>query len=359
MSSVRPATTPNGAQVVQGQRWRRVEVVLGFSYLYASVASGLWYLSLLAPSLENDLWWPGYNLSGTQSFLIDIINTALMTATTGAVDIFEAQIAKSYDAPVAYTSVYETYALRAILNDCVSVPYAVSNLRTLSASWSTRMMTQYCWVDYGRRWELAHTVARAKRCTTRYGENGAVFLEAVLRNVDWEAFIAIWGGPGNKFTIAIQSGLEETAAGKEWLATTSTAKLTTSTIQEVAYWALFNVTYFQLQWSNKRGPGIGESMILRNALGLEQVVVLKQTPVTTGPWTSMSMYWRFLNDIYMMQTFNRSLIRQASNFFGHNVSIAVPVVNLEAAQGLCSATGNCSGQINLFHDSVGHFSASI
>ncbi|EQC37513.1 hypothetical protein SDRG_05116 [Saprolegnia diclina VS20] len=336
---------------------QRLEVLLGFGYLYLSLATGVFYLYMLAPSMQNDLWWAHYNTTGHQSFLADIANIALTTTAQGALDVFgpAAITRKQYDASVAYTSVYPTYVNQVILTECVSVPYAVGNLRNLSAAWSTRMMTQYCWVDFEKRWEVAHTPERQRRCETQYASNGAVYLESVLRNLVWDDFMAMWGGAGNKFTITIQNGLVALPGGQAWLDATASARATTSIDDEIARWSTFHLSYFQLQWGNKRGPGVTETMLLQNALGMQQQFQLKNTPLLNGPWTSMIMYWRFLNDIFVFQKPPRSLVRQAPAFFGANSSLYGAAIDLEVYQGLCPTPGRCVNQISVFRSTVGPF----
>ncbi|OQR86204.1 hypothetical protein ACHHYP_10861 [Achlya hypogyna] len=352
---VQPAGTSNSPQSF-GSRRQRFEVAVGFAYLYLSLACGLWYLSMLAPSMQNDLWWAHYNISGYQSFLIDIANVALMTTRTGTFDLMgaSATMHKAYMSSAAYTSVYPTYPNRVILDECTSVAYAVANLRNLSAAWSTRMMTQYCWVDFKQQWELAHTAGRVARCYNRYAANGAMYLEAVLRNTDWVSFTTTWGGPGNKFTQVIQNGVLESPTGAQWFRETSSARDTTTVDDEITYWLGFNITAFQLQWGNKRGPGISESLVLQNALGMQHMFVIKNVPLTNGPWTSMSMYWRFLNDLFVLQTYNRSLVRQSNRFYGANITTGA-AIDFEVYQGLCASPGVCTGQTGVFHSLVGPF----
>ncbi|KDO22050.1 hypothetical protein SPRG_12037 [Saprolegnia parasitica CBS 223.65] len=338
------------------QRHRWVTQIAGLLYMYASLAAGLYYVYVLTPTFGNDLWWASYNVSSHQSFLIDVVNRALATTSNGSLDLFAPSSAmrKSYTSPVPTTSLHPTYPWRIILSEFVTIEYAVTNLRTISASWSMRMMTQYCWVDFAKRWEVAHTAKRVSRCHAHYTKNGAAYLETVLRNVVWDDFLATWGGPGNEFTVAVQEALLATSAGVAWLDTTAMARDTTSIDDEMAFWRQHHVTYFQLQWANRRGPGITESMVLTNALGLEQVVALKNMDMPTGPWSSQIMYWRFINDLFVLQTHNRSLVRQSPNHFARNFS-NMPALDLEVYQGLCTTAEGCVGAVNLLHTELGPF----
>ncbi|EQC37469.1 hypothetical protein SDRG_05072 [Saprolegnia diclina VS20] len=338
------------------QRLRWTHQIAGLVYMYLSLATGLYYVYVLTPTFGNDLWWANYNVSGHQSFLVDVVNRALATSRNGSLDLFAPASAmrKTYTSLVPTTSIYHTYPWRVILSEFVTIEYAVANLRTISASWSMRMMTQYCWVDFEKRWEVAHTAKRVARCHAQYTTNGAAYLETVLRNVVWDDFLATWCGPANEFTVAVQDALLETSAGVAWLDATAVARDTTSIDDEKAYWRQHRITYFQLQWANRRGPGITESMVLTNALGIEQVVTLKNMDMPTGPWSSQIMYWRFINDIFVLQTHNRSLVRQSPNHFERNFS-TMPALDLEVYQGLCTAALGCVGAINLLHTQLGPF----
>ncbi|OQR84616.1 hypothetical protein ACHHYP_13105 [Achlya hypogyna] len=353
MPRIRVAPTADGPKL----RSSLPSKVAGLLYMYTSVACGFYYVYILTPTFGNDLWWPGYNVSGYQAFVVDVTNRALATARSGPLDLFgpNAIMAKSYTSLQPTTAVAQAYPWRVILDECTSVEYAVTNLRTISASWSTRMMSQYCWVDFKQQWELAHTTGRLARCRRRYATNGAVYFEAVMRNVVWDDFMATWGGPGDEFTVVIGLALMESAAGISWLNKTSVARDTTLIADEINYWGSYGITSFQLQWSNRRGPGITESMVITNALGIEQEVTLKNMAITTGPWSTEIMYWRLLNDLFILQTYNRSLVRQASNFYALNLSATQPPVDFEVHQGLCNPSGNCASQTGLVHSFIGPF----
>ncbi|OQR86613.1 hypothetical protein ACHHYP_10359 [Achlya hypogyna] len=322
-------------------RYPRAETLLGFTYIWGSLASGIVYLSIINPSFSNDLWWGHYNLSGYQAFLIDISNAAVATRGKGVFDTLApvAAMRKDYGASVSYTTVYPTYARGLILSELTSVEYAVTNLRTLSASWSMRMNTQCCWVDFAHQFQLAHTVKRQARCSSQYAGNGAVHLEAILRNQVWSKWMTTWG---NYFSVAVQLGLEETAGGRQWLTTTATALNTTTAAQESAYWTANGITYFQLQWLNRWSTGISETMTIENALGWKQQYTIKNVPRIIGPWTTLVYFWLPYNDLWVIDVLNRSWIRGTSNYFGANVSATAPPVNLMDWAAFAAPTGACT-----------------
>ncbi|OQR88393.1 hypothetical protein ACHHYP_06836, partial [Achlya hypogyna] len=177
----------------------------------------------------------------------------------------------SYASPISYTNVQPTYARHIIFNELTTIEYAVPHLRRLSASWSMRMNVQWCWVDFNQTFEVAHTVARQQRCLDNFRSNAAVYIEATLRNQVWDDYIAIWGGDNGPFTVAVQLPLMESTAGRAWLATVAQARNTTSVDEELVYWRSFGLERFQLQWQNRWQAGISETIVLKNALGMQQV----------------------------------------------------------------------------------------
>lgn len=67
------------------------------------------------------------------------------------------------------------------------------------------MYTQYCWVDFEQIFECAHTVvARRVRCAARFTPNGAMYIEAVLRNQIWTEFVRQDGRSDGGFGHSIQ-----------------------------------------------------------------------------------------------------------------------------------------------------------
>ncbi|KAF0714692.1 hypothetical protein As57867_003731, partial [Aphanomyces stellatus] len=180
---VRVNSTAPGRRVYIGV-WR------GFAYVLGSLACSCVYLVVLEPAFAND-------------FLVD----QLVTQANGTLDVLAstASMDKSYDSSVATTDIYQTYIRRLVLSELTTVEYAVVNLRGLSGHHCMWMATQYCWVDLNQTFEIAHSTARQTRCASRYATNGAVYMETVLRNQDWDDFLRNYGGASGIFTVAIQS----------------------------------------------------------------------------------------------------------------------------------------------------------
>ncbi|KDO28637.1 hypothetical protein SPRG_06492, partial [Saprolegnia parasitica CBS 223.65] len=301
----------------------------------------------------------GYNVTGHEAFLIDLVNGHLATTTTAASTLNvlapSATVQASYAAPVSFTAVFPTYARRAIMTELTSIAYAVPQLRTLSASWSMRMNVQHCYVDFGQFFEVAHSRQRQARCKKWHATNAAVYMEATLRNVVWADFVEIWGGDNGPFTKSIQQPLLESARGAAFLGSLASARHSTSIEDEIHYWHRVGMRHFQLQWQNLWQPGISETIFVQNALGMQQVVTLKNVPRTNGPWTSLNFFWMPLNDIWTGYDANRSMVRDTSTYFGANVSASMPAINLEVLNGNIDISGGFAGPAFLVRSSIGPF----
>ncbi|RHY23894.1 hypothetical protein DYB25_010553, partial [Aphanomyces astaci] len=248
--------------------------LIGCSYITLSIICSVWYLYVVQPSLSNDVWWANYSSSRDQALVIDIFNAILPSQSSGALDIFSprATIGRPYTAIIPSTAVYSTYPRQLVLTELTSVEYAVQNLRSLDAPNSLWMGTQYCWVDFQKRFEIAHTETRQTRCRDRYRSNGAVYMESMLRNQVWDDFMSFYGAV---FEIAVQDWLVQSEDGRRWVATTSSARPTTTVAEEVALWTENGITSFTLQWQNDFVNGMSDAIVLVNALGMQQELVLR------------------------------------------------------------------------------------
>ncbi|KAF0717225.1 Aste57867_2427 [Aphanomyces stellatus] len=330
------------------------QTLVGVLYVALTLLSSCVYLSVLKPAFLNDLWWSGYNVSGHQALLIDLFNIQLTTRANGTFDLLapEAVADKCYIESASTTDVYPTYVRRLAWIELTTVHYAVVNLRSLSAYWSMLMSTQFCWVDLHHEFQVAHTAARQQRCADRYIHNGAVYFETMLRNLDWADFEQNYGGDGGMFTVAVQTWLEQVPSGLEWLTTTSNARQLTSVIDEIAYWTTNNITSYEMQWTNFWQMGMSEAITIVNALGMQQDLVIKNVPRTLESSSSLVMYWIPMNDLIIMQTRNRSLVRSANN------SIQMPpYLDMEGILGLADANGDYFDQTQSFRSTVGPFNS--
>ncbi|OQR88852.1 hypothetical protein ACHHYP_20288 [Achlya hypogyna] len=284
-------------------------------YFVCSLAASLVYLQQLSLSTCNDLWWPGYNLTGYEAFLADVANDALQTRRNGSLDILSLGVPKRYDAPTSTTLVYPTYPRLLVLNELTSLEYAITNLRELNPTWALLMNTQWCWVDFQSQFEVAHTESRQERCRRRYASNAAVYVEAMLRNVVFDDFMDQWGGQGSAFTVAVQESLQETLAGQRWLDLTAHARATTSLEAELRYWKSEGMKSFVLQWQNIRRTALTETLDVTNAFAMKHSFTIKSVDRYPCPATSADLFWGPLNDVYMIAIANCSLVRGSRNYF--------------------------------------------
>ncbi|EQC34277.1 hypothetical protein SDRG_08050 [Saprolegnia diclina VS20] len=262
---------------------------------------------------------------------------------------------KLYNASTATTNVSPTYARRVILTELTSIEYAVPQLRAVSVAWSMRMNVQHCWLDFNQTFEIAHTEGRQQRCKDQFATNGAVYLEAILRNVVWADYMAMWGGVNSRFAVTYGLALQETAPGQRFLDIVSQARATTTVLDELAYWRSYKLNRFQLQWQNRWQSGITESVALQNALGLTQFVTIKNFPQGTGPWTTFALYWMPLNDLTLGKYMNRSFVHGSSRYYATNLSATLPPRDLEVIHGITKVSGQFFNQTKLFRTVVGPF----
>ncbi|KDO21687.1 hypothetical protein SPRG_13025, partial [Saprolegnia parasitica CBS 223.65] len=76
------------------------------------------------------------------------------------------------------TGVSPVYPRYLVYQELTSIPTALPNLRRMDPGYLNYMITPYCWVDFHRRWSIAHTSKRLARCLLSDIDNGAVYLEA-------------------------------------------------------------------------------------------------------------------------------------------------------------------------------------
>ncbi|KAF0712586.1 Aste57867_4773 [Aphanomyces stellatus] len=298
-------------------RRQLLESIAGFLYVGVSVACSVWYTLQSVPKMTNDMWWSHFNTTGTQTFVGDLANAHLVSLDTAApLDLFAAASAVQNDYSAAETSVAQStvYPRHYMLGRDMSFEDAIQGMQQTSISFNLRMFTQYCWLDFDKRFQVAHTTARQARCAATEADNAAIHLEAMLRNVVWTDFVAGCGGPAVFVNFA--NPLREFAGGAAWLASVQDAFEDMAT--EVAYWRQKGLVRWQLQWHNGWQQGVDESVVVYNALGMSQPLAIKSVPYVhrgTGPWTSIVMFSGFWNDLGRSIASNFSIVQGASNHF--------------------------------------------
>ncbi|CAK4623363.1 unnamed protein product, partial [Aphanomyces euteiches] len=288
-------------------RSEMIQAAGGLVYLVVTLVLSFVYLSLLAPAMSNDLWWGGFNASGAQSYVIDVYNAQLNLNST-SFDLTLASIPMDYSqyyTPIYVTPVYPRLVLDAYSYD---LPTIIRGLRPLGGP--DQVTTQFCWVDFNRTWEVAHTDQRQKRCYARYLDNAAVYWESIFRLIDWNLYMALqYGGP---FNTTIGNALRKSPEGMRWLTTTPYAFVNVET--EVAYWQQAGIKRFAVQFTNGFSWGVRETISLQNAFGSVQNISLKRSSYIsrTGLWTTNLMYWGTPNDYTASNSAGYSFVRSDS-----------------------------------------------
>ncbi|KAF0690119.1 Aste57867_18513 [Aphanomyces stellatus] len=327
---------------------KRFLVTFGIGYLVLTLSLAISYLFALSPSMTNDLYWPGYNVTGYESLLIDLVNIKLSTAQNGSAGIIapDASMLKSYVGPVVESEFASNYARKVLFTELNVLERAIRDLRNMTSGMAT-IYAQYCWVDFARRWDIAHTTGRSMRCQQRYQDNAAFYLETMFRNTDWDSFLATYNV---QWTIAIGLAIQATPDGASWLAARSAYCKVLSVESEVALLRALNLTRFDLLWANEYHIGITETMEIVNALGVRQTIQLKEVIQGNDIWTSSILFWNFFNDISLMVYFNMSLVQGAEN---NAVTLGLDLGNM--VFGFADSQGQYSQQLGVFYYGLGPF----
>ncbi|OQS03739.1 hypothetical protein THRCLA_21080 [Thraustotheca clavata] len=171
----------------------------------------------------------------------------------------------------------------------VDLEFVVLILRTIPAGWAKNPMMQQCWVDFNKTREVAHTDARQARCASKYTNNGAVYYESMLRNINMTDFFVKYSGPDNIFTISIKLALLETPH------------------------VFLEKLHIGDELQNGQSTGISESILIQNILGSNHDGIDKRSAGGNSVWTSLIFFWYTDNDLWTAQILNTSLICGASN----------------------------------------------
>ncbi|EQC27343.1 hypothetical protein SDRG_14867 [Saprolegnia diclina VS20] len=159
------------------------------------MGASLWFLDIVGPGLANDLFWPAFDPTSAQTYLIDVFNRHLSVSSTSEIDLFDPSetILKTYGLPSTTAFTKPTYPRMRTLVEYTSVADAIIGFQSVDPGYVFNLMTLYCWADFEKRWEVAHTAARQARCAATMADNGAVYLEPFLRNIEWDAWDAVYG----------------------------------------------------------------------------------------------------------------------------------------------------------------------
>ncbi|EQC41653.1 hypothetical protein SDRG_01611 [Saprolegnia diclina VS20] len=291
--------------------WTLVREVVGLAYMLTSVLLGFDSLAQFFPYMDNDYVWPHFSDAQYRTLLTDIINVQLTSSTPlTTVDLLSPSFGL-----VANEKVGVSYAYPRMLmyHDLTTLEAAVIGLRRLDVEEVVYMVAQYCWVDLEKRWALSHTLRRQQRCVARDMANAAVYLEPILRNIEYKAWVLSTQG---LFMARIGDGVAELDGGDAWLQYVAD-HVPAPLDDEVAFWVSHGLSRFALQYANQYQIGLEESITIENALGLRYAFRVKTVPwANRGThWTSDYLYAGLRNDFNAL-SLNQSLVRNASTFFG-------------------------------------------
>ncbi|OQR91500.1 hypothetical protein ACHHYP_04652, partial [Achlya hypogyna] len=279
-------------------------------YLLWTTGCSIWYLTIISPNLDNDLFWPDFAATGAQTFLIDLFARPLGTT----LELYGSAIPKTYGTASTGNEMKTTYPRALALAELTTVKDAIESFQTLDSAYTFNLVTQYCWVDFDRRWEVAHTLVRQRRCNAKFTANGAVYFEGILRNVDWGVWAATYEA---SFMFSVGNAVKASPGGAAWLAALPDAAK--SVASEVAYWTTKGITSYKLAWSNDIQIGMLESVAIFNIFDQTQYLTTSNIPfVQRGPfWTTYYDVAVFSADLVAAAMLNGSYVRSAANFYGN------------------------------------------
>ncbi|RHY27421.1 hypothetical protein DYB32_006788 [Aphanomyces invadans] len=322
-----PPSSSSSAGRAAHRRWRSMaSPALGLAYMMASVVSSYSFLDVTKSTMANDLWWVGFDTPGTHAYLANWFNQYLQVTDYVPTRIHLpdpkfAAIAAPNNATqtrIVASPMYSSAPHRGLS----TLENVVAGLRRTPGCMLPWVFTPYCYVDFGKRWELAHSAARQLRCANMT-DNGAVFLEAVLRNADWDGLMACWG---HSLNVAVFADVQLTSDGQQWLTRVRANALTVA--DEVDVWSRLGIVAFTTQWQNFKRLGIDESFSIQNAFGVSYAMALKKSNGTLqfASQTSFQLYWSFASDLWAVAANStrmggRSLVRTSRDYAWYNVSL--------------------------------------
>ncbi|OQR88175.1 hypothetical protein ACHHYP_07280 [Achlya hypogyna] len=297
-----PKYIPTGSR-----RW--LYAIGGVGYVAVSLALGGYCLTMMHPYLENDFVWASFTSAHIDTVLANTFNLNLPLLPT-PLDLLDPSSSVAFaDTP----GVQMGYPRLIMYQELTTLDAAVNGLRNLDVTSVNTMVSQYCWVDFKKRWAMAHTTNRQMRCRDQYSTNAAVYMEAVFRNIDYNAWVASTQG---FFMQLIGNGVTESADGPDFLAYMEQHQMVDAA-SEVSVWTEHGLVEFVLQYANMYQIGLREDIQITNALGLARPLRIKTIASTNRGtlWTTDYMYASLAADLHLI--FNVSLVQNASNFFSY------------------------------------------
>ncbi|OQS03742.1 hypothetical protein THRCLA_03961 [Thraustotheca clavata] len=306
--------------------------LLGIVYVLFSVGGSITFIFVSETSMVNDFWWASFNSSGHQTFLANLFTSELqVSGANTAMDLTALRYADNsnkYNTTGTSSRVSTLYAT-VIQDEVNTLTNVVQSLRQMDGCQVPWIASHFCYVDFNHNWELGISAYRQKRCASYDINNGAVYLESYLRNVNWKEYDYCWH---TSLEIGILSFLRTSAQGQQWIQ--STIGNTLSVSDEVNHWNKKSITEFTTQWQNYKELGVLESFFIQNAFGLSYPITLKYSngSMHTDMQTSFKMQWPLASQFWGVASNNSilsgtSLIRQSPRFAYANMTIFSALVD--------------------------------
>ncbi|KAF0711396.1 hypothetical protein As57867_005281, partial [Aphanomyces stellatus] len=298
----------------------RIVGFLGLLYMCGGVVSSFLYITVSKDSLTNDFLWRGFGDSNTHSFLSNWFNANLQLLSSSTAHTMQINDPRhglfATTNNVTQESVLSSALYATAIQDQVnSLNNVIQGLRVMDSCNLPWIATAYCYADFDQRWHMAYSTQRQQRCLAE-ATNGAVYMEAMLRNANWPTLTRCWG---TALETAVFSGIRGTNGGTAWVQSLQSTSL--SMVDEVAYWQAHHITRFATQWQNYKLLGVTETFVVANAMGTSFPITLKRTDSSfhLSAATSFKMYWSFANDLLQVGTngsslSGMSLVQQTRNY---------------------------------------------
>ncbi|KAF0720108.1 Aste57867_550 [Aphanomyces stellatus] len=291
-------------------------------YMASSIAGSYAFLVLTKSAMLNDFWWANFD-SSTHTYLTNWFNYNLQMVTLGhdtdLADAGQGALSTTTNETVSLVNIPPTYS-SSIQDEANTIVNVIQSLRNMDGCALPWIMTAYCYVDFNRTWEMANTATKQQRCKLEQG-NGAVYLETILRNTQWQSFNQCWGSALNT---GIFSFLATSNAGVSWINATLTTS--NSVVGEVGYWKSKGIQTFRTQWQNYKSLGVIEFFYIQNAFGWQYPLTSKFSngSAQLAVQTSFKMQMPLANALTQINSGNTSvqngwsLIRSSPHFLYAN-----------------------------------------
>ncbi|KAG9400120.1 hypothetical protein AC1031_011030 [Aphanomyces cochlioides] len=285
---------------------------LGYVYLTFTLCCSIGYLFLLIEVTKNDHWWREFNTTGAQTFLADVFNSKLHLGQYGSLNLFDVALPKDYSTGKTFVDIQPSVARRLLLDD-LPLDVAIQTIRANSLFENIYTVIPYCWVDFDRMFEMAHTARRQERCYVNQRDNAAVYMEALLRNVNSNDLAQ--SSYGIQINQMILTPITMLPGGPPWISSLPN-RTQISLEDEIAFWRQYGLTRYTIQYQNRFQYGLDSSITIVNAFGVTQTMKIHSSPYTdrgSAIWTTRVAFCGIWNDFSSCNGFHCSLVRSSNN----------------------------------------------